>query len=650
MKPELVDATLKRKQEEKRRQELIDIQHEMGIQTVEEMNSHTQAVSGMIQLQQGGPVEMQTQTHQAINVLQAVQGLQTPLPRHLIQQHVVSQTSTISTEKDDSLLYQALEGRKKVLLELRSTESNKETSKQSSQQLVNFSTQDVTVNDQLLGEETTKEQAEEPLRQQTYYIYHPVSQTFEPITIAQFQENAVIEEVVIAEDYSVVKEDFAEVSNVVANEHDYIEIHDNSEPVHKKPKLSYEQKPTVGAIVRNDSTPITGYSEEVERKPVIAPIVKEKEIQSSITDVSNNRIKIEKVDVEKSSNQTSVIKRLTPELIEETVRNHKQNIFHGNQNLKLNNVKPSSTSRITDLSKVIEETIGTQDVRTPVLQTIQGNDHLVNIEELVDVCFEEEFLKHGDEIIPENEIKSKSTPKVNNKSRKLFASKKRRQSGSLLPLKKRRNHFTQVVSLNSHKIPFMNITVEETSWIEKLLLQKVNFYLALTEVVKKVDGSIRDKRELFFSKINIFLQDFGSTNKISLLRQGSDRWPAIALLLWIESNFKKPNIPAGYQISKLFERSWKLDSSTEEAKTILTKIICGDSKVLVLLMMVVMTFSPNQTYSAKDSTCTCLGFNMLLLLHRHLTSVRAYNAESREIYNALEAFQKLNRHGELTNN
>merc|ERR1712106_14127 len=55
MKPELVDATLKRKQEEKRRQELIDIQHEMGIQTVGDMQSQTsQAVTGMMQLQQGG--------------------------------------------------------------------------------------------------------------------------------------------------------------------------------------------------------------------------------------------------------------------------------------------------------------------------------------------------------------------------------------------------------------------------------------------------------------------------------------------------------------------------------------------------------------------------------------------------------------------
>ena len=42
-----------------------------------------------------------------------------------------------------------------------------------------------------------------PLRQQTYYIFHPPTQTFEPITIAEFEEQDVIEEVVVAEDYSL---------------------------------------------------------------------------------------------------------------------------------------------------------------------------------------------------------------------------------------------------------------------------------------------------------------------------------------------------------------------------------------------------------------------------------------------------------------
>ena len=117
MKPELVDATLKRKQEEKRRQELIDIQQEMGIQTVGDMTNQTsQAVTGMMQLQQGGVKAEQLQAQQAISmqqqqaqhVLQAVQGLQQPLPRHLVQQQQVSEPPPELgfDRSDESLLYQ----------------------------------------------------------------------------------------------------------------------------------------------------------------------------------------------------------------------------------------------------------------------------------------------------------------------------------------------------------------------------------------------------------------------------------------------------------------------------------------------------------------------------------------------------------------
>ena len=58
MRPELVDATLRRKQEERRRQEIMEIQHEMGVgvHIVEDLESENQAVTGMMQLQQGGLV------------------------------------------------------------------------------------------------------------------------------------------------------------------------------------------------------------------------------------------------------------------------------------------------------------------------------------------------------------------------------------------------------------------------------------------------------------------------------------------------------------------------------------------------------------------------------------------------------------------
>ena len=165
MRPELVDASLRRKQEEKRRQEILDIQQEMGIQTVEDLESESQAVTGMMQLHQGlvqGDHSQQAvilQHQNSHSVIQAVQGLQEPLPRHLLAQHV-GQLSPGSV------------GRKKVLLELRHNEAQRKAGVERIQTV------------QLMEPQPQSP----PLRQQTYYIFHPVTQTFEPITIHSFCE------------------------------------------------------------------------------------------------------------------------------------------------------------------------------------------------------------------------------------------------------------------------------------------------------------------------------------------------------------------------------------------------------------------------------------------------------------------------------
>jgi len=103
MKPELVDATLKRKQEERRRQEMVELQQEMGIQ-----------VSNHQQQQRQQPRNGVQQLLQAQQVLAAVQGIQHP------HSSVDPLAATEQGDRpDEALLYQALEGKKKVLLELR---------------------------------------------------------------------------------------------------------------------------------------------------------------------------------------------------------------------------------------------------------------------------------------------------------------------------------------------------------------------------------------------------------------------------------------------------------------------------------------------------------------------------------------------------
>ena len=403
-------------------------------------------------------------------------------------------------------------------------------------------------------------QPNQPLRQQTYYIFHPLTQTFEPITIAEFEENAVIEEVVVAEDYSIAKQDIDENTNAVVNEHDYIELANDSGPQIKRPRLSYEEKPNPAIFLptldQQSYFAQEGHYEEVERKPVIAPVIKERRGRNGSTEI--NCIKIEKPDVEKA-NHTSVIKRLTPELIEETVRDHKNKLEQaanvvGEPSQILEEVVENTG---TDLSRVIEETIGKEGVTieeklvesilvTEVSVEQEDGVKLVDIEELVDVCFEEELQKSVIEeeniiekdIIPESvtaiDISNIETPKSNSvkviqRARKITGSKKRRQSGSPLPLKKRRkmHHFNQSIALNSHKVPYMGFTLEEQCRVVdlvnrgQLLQETFKQFLNINAlpgengktVSKVVNFDLKRKRELFASISRGAFEEFKQLEK-----------------------------------------------------------------------------------------------------------------------------------------
>jgi len=663
MKPELVDATLKRKQEEKRRQELIDIQHEMGIQTVGDQTS--QAVTGMMQLQQGGVSashamqQLQAQhIQQQAHVLQAVQGLQTPLPRHLVQQEVTTDTpapAPVLDRSDESLLYQlsqALEGRKKVLLELRNGE-DQEPQKQMSADVMDA---DIMDGQQPIPEYVQVEdpprahQVNQPLRQQTYYIFHPLTQTFEPITIAEFEENAVIEEVVVAEDYSIAKQDNDDNSNTVASEHDYIELVNDNGPQIKRPRLSYEEKPNLNLVNVGEGQYFNqeGFYEEVERKPVIAPIVKERKSRSGSTEIKT--IKIEKPDSEKA-NYTSVIKRLTPELIEETVRNHKSKLESEASHVVDEALE--TVSVLTDLGKVIEETIGKDGVSTedkieggtralaqvPSEKTDDGKT--VDIEELVDVCFEEELQKTvvEEESIVEEEIITEAAPveiveskkptsqKLTQRLRKVTGSKKRRQSGSLLPLKKRRTHFAQTVSLTSHTVPCMGFTREEqvrlTDMAERVEVIEENSYRMFCGDVCRVEKGLFElgnnhvrMRELYSSLILDGFEEFGEIERNFVFRRIYDSWPAVVLA---RKSSKIHFGPKGVSLMKMFPFDEPEDMFAEVVESV-RKYLGGDSKLCGLFLLLLITTQDSIPCQPQPQEMSRLSGHLSLLLFRYLQS------------------------------
>jgi len=685
MKPELVDATLKRKQEEKRRQELIDIQHEMGIQTVGEQTS--QAVTGMMQLQQGGVSashamqQLQAQhIQQQAHVLQAVQGLQTPLPRHLVQQEVITDPpapAPVLERSDESLLYQlsqALEGRKKVLLELRNGE-DQEPQKQISADVMD---PDIMDGQQSIPEYVQVEdpprahQVNQPLRQQTYYIFHPLTQTFEPITIAEFEENAVIEEVVVAEDYSIAKQDNDDNTNTVASEHDYIELVNENGPLIKRPRLSYEEKPNLNLVSVGEGQYFNqeGLYEEVERKPVIAPIVKERKSRSGSTEIKT--IKIEKPDSEKA-NYTSVIKRLTPELIEETVRNHKSKLESEASHVVDEAVE--TVGVLTDLGKVIEETIGKDGVSTE--DKIEGNTRvlaqvpaekaddgkIVDIEELVDVCFEEELQKSvideeniveeennveeenivEEEFIPEAapveivESKKPASQKVTQRLRKVTGSKKRRQSGSLLPLKKRRTHFAQTVSLTSHNVPCMGFTREEqvrlTDMAERVevIEEKYNrmvcgYGCRGEQRMFELGNNHVKMRELYCSLILDGFEEFCEIERNFVFRRIYDSWPALILAGKSSKELSGPKVtPASScAFEKILMEMCPFDEPDEikdmfkEVVESVRKYLGGDSYLCVLFLLLLIT--TQDSIPCQPQEMSRLSGHLSLLLFRYLQS------------------------------
>ena len=405
MRPELVDASLRRKQEEKRRQEILDIQEEMGIQTVEDRESESQAVTGMMQLHHG-VIHAEPGQHQAIllqhhnshNVIQAVQDLQEPLPRHLLAHQVVQQAGELSP---------ASVGRKKVLLELRHQEAQKKAAVAERSQPVQI----------------MEPQAQSPpLRQQTYYIFHPVTQTFEPITIAEFEENAVVEEVVVGDDPMDREDD----GDIAVSEHDYKDI--------SVPENNFVSQ-NENARKRRKTSPA------VERKPVISPVVRELNSRPPVLLCEpRQEIKISRKEV-KHFNQTSVIKKLSNKLIEETV-----NV------VRSNGTRPSS-----DLGRVIEQTIGDALV---VGEEARKDESEINIEALVDVCFKEELYK------ADPEDRKEVTENV--------SQKRKASATSFLPLKKRRGTSREMfaetteVDIFSHKIIPVDFTYEENLRLKKL--------------------------------------------------------------------------------------------------------------------------------------------------------------------------------------
>lgn len=425
MRPELVDASLRRKQEEKRRSELVEIQQEMGIQTME---SENQAVTGMIQLGQGGVLRDRAHhgPHHQRLVQQALQGLQQPVPKHLLDN--TDDYEPVQTVKKEA------GGSKKVLLELRHHSGGSPPSKSRPSPIIK-SESIVTVSSQ--------PDADPSGRQQTYYIFHPMTQTFEPITIAEGLDSSVVQEIVVGQDNIVRIGSNDDIETVEA----YEEVQDET-------------------ILGDIPSPPNGVVELEARKPVISPVIKEGRKRLQHSEASGSNLKIMRVESSSSKSQkSSVIRKLTNELIEETVVSESSDNFIYQDDPRNN-----------DIQQGVSENLDSQDQEVSDDEECQreaGERKNVNIEDLVDVCFEEELSQTT--ILEEDEIVNEVVKVIRKGKRSLVTD----DLVSPLPLKKRlqcknvdlEECFVPLVEYFSHKILEFEFTTEERTKLELIKSQ-----------------------------------------------------------------------------------------------------------------------------------------------------------------------------------
>jgi len=584
MKPELVDATLKRKQEERRRQEMVELQHEMGIQVSNQQQHRQQPRNGVQQLLQ------------AQQVLAAVQGIQHP---HSSVDPLAA--SEQGDRPDEALLYQALEGKKKVLLELRQDTVTSPRPQQQQQVQEQLHQQVEQQQQQVIQQTVLEEQVSlggrvGPVRQQTYYIFHPPTQTFEPITIAEFEEQDVIEEVVVAEDYSLgidPKQEEEEQAIAVVNEHDYVEV-----PVEggeareaKRPRLSEEVTANNTNLQHNNV--LENYNNTIKVDEEKKPVLQHQEVK------------------QEAGGQVSVIRRLLPpaaaapqqkptdlgRVIQDTiggdVKGSIVEVQQAVQQIQQQEVQQQQVQQQIQL-QVQEQVSQIQVVDVQQGQEVQiqqqTDEEQVDIEKLVDFCFEEELQRPNvpsianEEVMEKNQARLQSNdkmkqvikevmeqeeakeqdegktsvkrPKVIQRVRRHTSGKKRRQSGSPLPLKKRRkmHHYPIALAINRQQVPNLGFTIEEEFRLYDLVARNdhiqsithhelmktspetmermVNLYCTSPNMKVRIQEDDMDKvcnasRELFASKSKDIFDEFHTLKQNLAYRVQYTNWPAL---------------------------------------------------------------------------------------------------------------------------
>jgi len=568
---------------------MVELQQEMGIQVSNQQQHRQQPRNGVQQLLQ------------AQQVLAAVQGIQHP---HSSVDPLAA--SEQGDRPDEALLYQALEGKKKVLLELRQDtvtsprpQQQQQVQEQIHQQVEQHQQQQV-IQQAVLEEQVSLGGRVGPVRQQTYYIFHPPTQTFEPITIAEFEEQDVIEEVVVAEDYSLgvdPKQEEEEQAIAVVNEHDYVEVPAEGGEAReaKRPRLSEEVAVHNTNLQHNNV--LENYNNTIKVDEEKKPVLQHQEVKQEAGQVSVIRRLLPAAPAVAPQQKPTDLGRVIQDTIGGDVKGSIVEVQQAVQQIQQQEIQEQQPVQVQQQIQLqVQEQVSRMQVveqqgQEVQIQQQQTDEEQVDIEKLVDFCFEEELQRPNapstssanEEVMEKNQAKLQSKkmkevikevmqqeevkeqegdkasvrrPKVIQRVRRHTSGKKRRQSGSPLPLKKRRkmHHYPIALAINRQQVPNLGFTIEEEFRLHDLVVRNdhiqsithqelmktspetmermMNLFCVSQNTKVKIQEADMDKvcnatRELFASKSKEIFDEFHTLKQNLAYRVQYTNWPAL---------------------------------------------------------------------------------------------------------------------------
>jgi len=393
---------------------------------------------------------------------------------------------------------------------------------------------------------------------------------------------------VVAEDYSLgidPKQEEEEQAIAVVNEHDYVEVPAEGGEAReaKRPRLSEE-------VAVNNINMQENYNSTIKVDEEKKPVLQHHEVKQEAGQVSVIRRLLPAAPQQKPTDLGRVIQ----DTIGGDVKGSIVEVQQAVQQIQQQEIQHQQSVQVQQQIQLqVQEQVSRMQVVEQQGQEVQiqeqTDEEQVDIEKLVDFCFEEELQRPNapgreneeaaetnpahlqsnkmkeviKEVMQQEEVKrqegdkaSVRRPKVIQRVRRHTSGKKRRQSGSPLPLKKRRkmHHYPIAMAINRQQVPNLGFTIEEEFRLHDLVVRNdhiqsithqelmktspesvermMHVYCGSQNIKVKIQEADMDKvcnasRELFASKSKEVFDEFHTLKRNLAYRVQYTNWPAL---------------------------------------------------------------------------------------------------------------------------